>query len=188
MVLREKLYTVEEFREIAHLPENEGKRLELEDGMIIEIASSKPINTIVAMRIGHFLLSYVIPNDLGLVTGSDGGFKLNSDTSRQPDVGFVSKSQIEIIPDEFDFAPMLAVEIVSPKEDIFKKVNEYLAAGTKIVWAVYCDEKKVYVFTQDDSGIVHSEPKGMDSTLTGADIIPGFELQVKDIFPANMKD
>lgn len=184
MVLREKLITVGEFREIARLPENEDKRLELEDGVIVEMAASKPINSIVAVRIGHFLNAHVIPNHLGVVTGADGGFKLQSGTSRQPDVAFVSKAQAKIIPDEFDFAPALAVEVVSPSEDVFKKVNEYLSSGTSIVWAVYCDEKKVYVFTQDQSGVVHSEPKGVDDVLTGGDVLPALKLPVKDVFPA----
>lgn len=34
MALREKLYTAEEFFKIASLPENEEKRLELDDGVI----------------------------------------------------------------------------------------------------------------------------------------------------------
>ncbi len=48
MALREieKLYTVEEFLEIAALPENEDKRLEVEDGVIVEMPASKPINTV----------------------------------------------------------------------------------------------------------------------------------------------
>ena len=187
MILREKLYTVEEFREIARLPENEHKRLELEDGIIVEMPPSKPINTVVAGRIIYFLNAYVIPNDLGLVTVPDGGFKLNTGTSRQPDVGFVPKSTAEFVPDEFDFAPALAVEVVSPSEDVFKKVNEYLSSGTSLVWAVYCDEKKVYVFTQDESGVVHSIPKGVNDVLTGGDVLPDFTLPVKDIFPANMQ-
>lgn len=188
MVLGEKLYTVEEFREIARLPENENKRLELEDGMIVEMDSSRPVNTVVAGRIVYFLNAFVVPNNLGLVTGADGGFKLSSGTSRQPDVAFVSKSQAQIIPREFDFAPALAVEVVSPSEDVFKKVNEYLASGTSIVWAVYCDEEKVYVFTRDDSGRVVSEPKGIGDVLTGQDVLPDFELAVGDIFPTNMPD
>jgi Uma2 family endonuclease len=40
MILQhEKLYTTDEFFAIASLPENEGRRLELEDGVIIEVAS-----------------------------------------------------------------------------------------------------------------------------------------------------
>jgi len=37
MVVREKLYTVEEFLELAQAPENETRRLELDDGVVVEI-------------------------------------------------------------------------------------------------------------------------------------------------------
>ena len=184
MVLQhERLYTVEEFWEIARLPENEGRRLELEDGVIVEMASSSPVNTVTAMRIGHFLNAFVIPRDLGYVTGADGGFKLAPRRSRQPDVAFISKTRMPELPREFKIAPDLAVEVVSPDEDIFKKAREYLHAGTQLVWAVYPDEKTVYVFRLDTDGEVRSKPYGLDKTLDGGNVLPGFTLPVRDIFP-----
>jgi Uma2 family endonuclease len=183
MLTRERHYTIEEFREIARLPENENRQLELDGGVIIDMAASRPINTIVAGRIIHFLNAHVIPRDLGYITVPDGGYKLAPNTSRQPDAAFVSKKRVPEVPKEFDLAPDLAVEVVSPSEDVLKKVNEYLRAGTQIVWAVYADEKRVYVFTQDEKGNLHGEPKELDDTLSGGDILPDFELPVKDIFP-----
>ena len=188
MVLGEKLLTVEAFREIARLPENRNRRLELEDGIIIEMAPSKPKNTVVAGRIITYLNNHVMPNNLGVVTVPDGGFKLNTGTSRQPDVAFVPMDKVETMPDEFDFAPSLAVEIVSPNEDIFKKSNEYLDSGTKIVWAVYCDDRKVFVITHDEKGNLRSEQKTKDDILDGGDVLPDFRLPVKDIFPPNLKN
>jgi Uma2 family endonuclease len=184
MVTREQLYTVEEFREYASLPENEHRRLELEDGEIIEMASSSPINTIVASRVGYFLNAHVIPTNSGHVTGADGGFKLGERNYRQPDCAFLKKERLAgKIPKNFNFAPDLAVEVVSPNEDVLKKVNEYLNAGTSIVWAIYCDEEKVYVFTLDAQKNLHGEPKGINDTLTGGDVLPNFSLPVRDIFP-----
>lgn len=183
MVLKERLYTIEEFRNIARLPENENRRLELEDGVIIVMGASRPINTIVAGRIIHFLNAFVIPRNLGYVTVPDGGYKLAQNTSRQPDAAFVSKKRVPEVPQEFELAPDLAVEVVSPNEDVLKKVNEYLRAGTQIVWAVYADEKRVYVFTQDEHGNLHGEPKELGDMLLGGDVLPDFELPVKDIFP-----
>jgi Uma2 family endonuclease len=183
MVLQqERLYTAEEFWEIAALRENETRRLELEDGVIVEMASSSPINTVVAMRVGYFFNAFVIPRDLGYVTGADGGFKLAPKRVRQPDVGFVSKERLSKLPKKFEIAPDLAVEVVSENEDIFKKANEYLRAGTRMVWAIYADEKTVYVMRLDEDGGLHSLPFGIDSTLDGGDVLPGFRLPVRDIF------
>jgi Uma2 family endonuclease len=183
MVVREKLYTFEEFWAFAQLPENENRRLELEDGVIVEMGASSPINTVTAGRILHFLNTFVIPRDLGYVTGADGGFKLAHKRSRQPDVGFISKARVPQLPKRFDMPPDLAVEVVSEDEDIFKKAREYLAAGTKMVWAVYADEKTVYTMVLNDDGGLNAVPYRMADTLDGGEVLPGFKLAVKDVFP-----
>ena len=183
MVIREKLYTAEEFFEIAALPENDDKRLELDDGMIVEMAESKPINTVTGGRVLHFLNAFVIPRNLGYVTGADGGFKLADKRVRQPDVGFISKARMPNLPKRFGIAPDLAIEIVSEDEDIFKKAREYLQAGTKMVWAVYADERIVYVMTLNENGAILSLPFTENDTLDGGDVLPNFTLPVRDIFP-----
>jgi Uma2 family endonuclease len=185
MVLQEeKLYTAEEFFEIAALPENEDKRLELEDGVIVEMAASSPVNTVTAMRVGYHLNAFVIPRDLGYVTGADGGFKLASKRARQPDVAFISKERLPKLPKKFDIAPDLAVEVASPDEDVFKKAKEYIRSGTRIVWVVYADEKVVDVFTPSQEGEFRVQEFTVNDTLDGGDVLPGFTLPVRDIFPA----
>ncbi len=183
MVVREKLYTAEEFFEIAELSENEDKRLELDNGVIVEVAASRPIKSVTGARIGYFLNAFVIPRDLGYVTGADGGFKLAPKVVQLPDVGFISKGRVAQIPRRFEIAPDLAVEIVSPTEDIFKKAREYLQAGTKMVWAVYTDEKTVHVMMLNEDGGLRTIPYGINATLEGGDVLPEFMLAVRDIFP-----
>lgn len=184
MTVQEKLYTAEEFWEFTQLPENDGLRFELEDGVIIEMAAPSQENTVTAARIIYFLNHYVIPNDLGYVTAPDGGFKLTSGRVRQPDAAFLAKTKHPRLEgNQFKIAPDLAVEIVSPDEDIFKKTREYLHSGTKCVWAVYVDEKVVYVFQLNADGSLSSRPYGLDDVLDGEDALPGFTLPVQDIFP-----
>lgn len=149
MALREKPYTFEEFWEIATLPENAERRLELDEGIIADMGASSKLNTVVAGRLIHFLNAHVIPHGSGSVTTPDAGYKLGSATYRQPDAAFVSRqtaTDLEGI--YFTVAPDLAVEIVSPDEDVFKKANEYIEAGTRIVWAVYAAEQRVFVLPQ----------------------------------------
>ncbi len=184
MVLREKLYTADEFFEFASLPENDEKRLELDDGEIVEMAESSPVNTVTAVRISTFLNIFIMPRNLGYVTGADGGFKLAEKRVRQPDVGFISKERMPKLPKRFGVAPDLAVELVSPDEDIFKKAREYLHAGTRLVWAVYTDEQVVHVMRLDEDGSLRSTPFDINATLDGGYVLPGFALPVKDIFPA----
>ena len=180
MVMREKLYTADEFWEIAQLPENEGRRLELEDGVIVEMPSSSPLNTIIAVRVATFLNNHVMQNNSGYVTAPDGGFKLATGKVRQPDVAFISKKRQPTIPKHFNIAPDLAVEIVSANEDVLKKVDEYLESGTQIVWVIYPNEQTVHVFRQQ-------EPRWHKLTisdiLSGEDVLPDFTLAVRSIFP-----
>lgn len=148
MLIRNRLYTAEEFFEIARLPENDNRRLELEDGVIIEMAASRPINTVIATRMATFLNNHIMKNNAGYVSGADGSYKLANDRVRQPDVAFISKKRYPELPDEFEGGPDIAVEVVSPNEDVLKKASEYLESGTTLVWAIYPDEKKFMSYVQ----------------------------------------
>lgn len=72
----------------------------------------------------------------------------------------------------------------SRDEDIFKKACEYLQAGTKLVWAVYTDEQVVHVIRLNEDGGLTTIPCGLDSVLDGGEVLPGFQLPVREIFPA----
>ena len=62
---------------------------------------------------------------------------------RNPDVAFVTTEHlrtIDINSSRVIGAPALAVEVISPSnlaQDTLKKVEQYLAAGSRAVWLVY---------------------------------------------------
>jgi Uma2 family endonuclease len=185
MVVREKLYSFEEFWEYANLPENADRRLELDEGVVINMGASSKRNTVVTGRLVHFLNAHVIPRDLGMVTVPDAGFKIGSRKYRQPDVAFISKSTASDLEGVyFTVAPDLAVEVVLEDEDILKKAAEYLRAGTRMVWAVYAEDRLVYVMTLKENGGILRLPFSEQDILDGGDVLPGFTLPVKAIFPA----
>jgi len=187
MVAQEKLISAEEFWEIQHHPDFAGQTLELAEGVLV--AMSRP-----GMEHGLTVVSVVIPfsqyveqHDLGYVT-VESGYVLfknpgGNDTVRGPDAAFVSKARA---PEGFaegyaPFAPDLAVEVVSPGDLVFEveaKVDEYLRAGTKIVWVISPRSKTVTVYTQTDVSIVSSS-----GVLDGGEVLPGFRLPVAAIFP-----
>jgi Uma2 family endonuclease len=185
MIFKEATLTLEEFWEYANLPENIDKRLEWEDGVIVDMGSSSRLNTVTGARISYFLNAHVIPNNLGYVTGADGGFSLRSvGRGRRPDVAFVSAQHgITLVGVDFDIAPDLAVEVVSPDEDVFKKVREYIRSGTRMVWVVYAEEKIVDVFTPQADGELRVQELTIDDVLDGGEILPNFKLSIRDIFP-----
>lgn len=179
MVIREKHYTAQEFLEHVRQPNNHNRQLELEDGVIVEMAVSRPINTVVAVRLSTTLYNHVCAHKLGYVTGADGAFALSAHTVRVPDFCFVSKARYPQLPDEFTGGPDIAVELVSSREDILDKATEYLKAGTKLVWAVYPDKQTVHVLKA-------TEPRWMvlklEGTLSGEDVLPEFQLPLRAVF------
>src|SRR5215813_15509320 len=83
--------SVEEFEKIAALPENQDKRLEYIGGEIVEVVSNSDSSEI-ALRIGAEIRLYLKTNDLGRVTGADGGYRVSGE-DYIPDVGFISKAR-----------------------------------------------------------------------------------------------
>jgi Uma2 family endonuclease len=108
--------------------------------------------------------------------------RCDPDGVRAAAVSFVRQHRISGGVEGFwNLAPDLAVEVVSPHEtaqDIWDKVNDYLAAGTPLVWVVYPRSKHVLVYT----------PDGMARTLQVSDllqdsgVLPGFSMRVAELF------
>jgi Uma2 family endonuclease len=113
------------------------------------------------------------------------GFVLarDPDTVRAADVAFVSRDRVppEGVPVGFwPMAPDLAVEVVSPNdrpEDIQEKVEEYLAAGTKLVGVVYPKTQSVTVYRSLREIVVLRE----DDLITGDEVLPGFACPVRKL-------
>lgn len=139
----------------------------------------------VVINLGRLLSAYARENRLGLV-GTEIGFRLHRDpdTVRAPDIAFVARDRLptEGIPKKFaDFPPNLAVEVVSPEDtasEVLKKVEEYLAAGVGLVWVVDPGTRTVTVYRSlQDVKILTA-----DQALDGGDELPGFRVEVAEIF------
>lgn len=187
MVVREQLYTAQDLWEISHLPENADKRLELSEGVLIEMTPAGGQHGGIAFSFGLLVGPFVRNNNLGYLTAAETGYILyknpnGRDTVRAPDVGFVAKARLpEGLPEGYiPFAPDLAVEVVSPNDDageVQQKVMEYLRYGTRLVWVFYPRTRSVVAHTQTQAVTIDS-----GGTLDGGDVLPGFQLPVQDIF------
>ncbi len=75
--------------------------------------------------------------------------------------------------------PDLVVEVRSPNDtwaSIQRKVADYLAAGVKVVWVVDAPSRQVMEHRPGRAAAVFGE----NDTLTVPDIIPGFQLAVRE--------
>ena len=87
-----KLYTADDLWIISNDDERqqlEDKRYELDEGTLLEMSPTGTIHGVIALWIGHLIVSYVAEHDLGLVTGAESGFVISTkpDTVRAPDIG-----------------------------------------------------------------------------------------------------
>lgn len=136
---------------------------------------------IVAIRFGVRLDRWATETGSGIV-GVESGFILDRDpdTVRGPDVYFVRADRVppEGAPDTFrDLAPDLAVEVVSPSEtanEVREKVQDYLAAGTPLVVAIYPKTRELVAHTPDGLARTYRA----DEIFTAPAILPGFACRV----------
>ncbi len=162
-------------------------RFELVDGELLEIsmgAESSHISIRLVMLIG----AYCQLHGKGLLFGPDCGYQCFADDPnriRRPDVSFVSGGRLpnDLPPKGFiRIPPDLAAEVVSPGDSAYevgRKAEEYLEAGTPLVWIINPDARTVLVYRADGSIIGLRE----NDELTGDPVLPGFRCRVSDLFP-----
>jgi Uma2 family endonuclease len=172
-------------KDVIEAERREDRLCELVDGVLVEKAMGYDESEL-AMLIGHFLLAFVRPRKLGSVTGADGTVRLMPGLVRIPDVAFVSRERLrgrkrpkQPIP---DLVPDLAVEVISKtntRKEMERKLGEYFSVGVRLVWYVDPKTRTVKVYTGVGRKVVLSE----DQTLDGGDVLPGFALPLREIFP-----
>lgn len=163
------------------------RRFEVVKGVYVEMSPASALHGVIANNISFILATFVKKNKLGLVTAAETGFILSRspDTVRGADAAFIAKDRVPAggVPDEgyWPLAPDLAVEVVSPTDrpdDIQEKVEEYLAAGTRMVWVVYPKTRSITIYRSlRDVKVLRGE-----ETLPGEDVLSGFECRVGEIF------
>jgi Uma2 family endonuclease len=173
--------TVEEFDQFVFLPENIDKTFEYIGGEIIEVVSNNYSSYIAARLLGE-LYAYLKTHPIGHITGADGGYMIEGERYI-PDVAFISM-QKQPQPSRAAYNPIppdLAVEVLSPgntDREIRIKVANYLKAAV-LLWVVDPDQKRVEVYQSGKAVQIAM----INDTLIGADVLPGFTLTGKDIFP-----
>ncbi len=189
MATKEKLYTVDDVWELSHRPENHNRRFYLIDGELYWDMPPGGEHGNLAFEIGYRLRAFLEEHDLGKGT-VETGYHPPGDrhTLLGPDVAFISRARA---PQPFpkDFIPMmpdLAVEIQSPTdtlEEARRKAAVYLANGAALVWIVLPAQQGVDVCRASAGAELDIQFVGADGSLSGEDVLPGFELELKQLFP-----
>lgn len=178
----EQSVTIEEFYEKAM----EGFRGELVRGELKETMPTSILHGIIAGRIAVIIGFFLMQNKIGEVLTAETGFRLfvNERTVRVPDVAFLSNEKLAEIEDFskfFNGTPDLAVEVISPSEsydEVQGKLEDYLAAGVKIVWIVRPKQKSVTVY----NSLFDFKTFQEDEEISGGEVLPDFKCRLQDIF------
>jgi len=182
------LHTRDDFARLSDLPENAEKQLELIAGTIEEQMPPSADHAYIANRFGRFLDEFVENHDLGYVFGDGCTYVLSDVTVLVPDCSFIAKAQ-GITPPfgvRFYLAPDLAIEVVSPAncaQQLMTRIEQYLRHGTRLVWAAYPETRDVYAWRLSANGTMTVRKFDLSSALDGEDVLPGFTLEVRRLFP-----
>jgi Uma2 family endonuclease len=177
--------TLEQFSALPDYDERTGCSYELDHGELIVVSPQAWEHEGLKRRVFLLLTKYfddlAVPNLAVMETG----FILDEESWRKPDVAVMSGDALRRADQDrkrpLEGAPELAIEVASPSETramIGRKVDHFLAAGSKTVWVLYPDTLQVQIHRVAQKSI----KLGPDQFLDAPDILPGFRIEVRRFF------
>jgi Uma2 family endonuclease len=170
--------------DVIAIHDREDRLCELVDGVLVEKVMGYFEGNFACVLI-QILKNFLDQHRLGVANGPDGMMRLAPGLIRIPDVSFVSRDQFpdgkpgrEPVP---LLSPTLAVEILSrnnTRDEMERKLRDYFAAGSRLVWYLDPEERSVRVYTSPETFNTLDESKALD----GGDILPGFHLEIREWF------
>jgi Uma2 family endonuclease len=118
-------------------------------------------------------MEFSLPDDPHQIRGADGVYVPAKQVAR---VNWDGESY-------FPEVPALIMEVISPSEratDVGEKVQDYLAGGARRVWCVYPSLAAIHIHDAE----APTRRLRRDDTLTDEELLPGFALPLRHIFPA----
>jgi Uma2 family endonuclease len=158
-------------------------QIELEDGIISVRGPSDIVSSEISSRLIAFLFAWINPRRLGRVFDSAGGFIMPDTNVKAPDVSFVRAARLRQSPRYFgELVPDLVVEIKSQSDrikPIETKVLKFIELGATVGILIDPDEETVTIYRSTGEPTV----LGNGDILTVAELFPGWELPVSELWP-----
>jgi Uma2 family endonuclease len=179
-------YTVEDFETFLELPENIDLNFEYIHGEVVEKEPTNARASALAAQIGSLLWNFVLEKGIeGHITGANGGYKISDRERYIPNIAYLPASKQEELDNKGYFnsvPPDLVIEVETnttqeTERRLRRKTAAYLSNGI-LLWVVYPEIKEIEVCSPDGAILT----LGIEDTLTGGNVLPGFALPVKDIF------
>jgi Uma2 family endonuclease len=181
VVAREKI-TAAQFDAFLAQPENANRTFELISGETVEKMPTQLHAGIISL-VNFFLVLYLRENPIGYAL-TEARYRIpgSDDNDLIPDLSFVTKDRGALVhTGPALYFPDLAIEAQSEGQSerfMLDKALLYLANGTRIVWIIYSTRQIIEVLTPTDRQLLT-----INDVLNGGDILPGFSVPVRDLFP-----
>lgn len=158
----------------------DGYKYEWSQGKLIKSAMIKPEHYYIVNNLLRFFVTTkafseghsIMPEAKSLTT---------FDAYRVPDIAFFTIEQERAMVHKKAQTPAFAIEIISEFDDLIKveeKLEEYFAAGVKIVWHIIPEFEKIYVYTSPVDNVIC---RG-DTIVSAETVIEGFSFPAKNVF------
>ncbi|NJK27707.1 MAG: Uma2 family endonuclease [Coleofasciculaceae cyanobacterium SM2_3_26] len=175
-------------RDVEGLPENEGIRYEIVDGVLFVTRSPHHKHQHVIGCIFAALHRWSLESSLGEPSIMPGLIFSDSD-SVIPDVVWASYERFAQIQDEaghFQGAPELVVEVLSPgraneERDRFAKLKLYSVQGVQEYWIADRIAQRIEIYRRDRAQLTLVATLLAEDTLTSP-LLPGFSCEVAGLF------
>jgi Uma2 family endonuclease len=164
----------------------DGKSYELVDGELVERQPGMWASY-VGSRLGYLLANHIERQALGWAWGAGCGYQCfprHPDRVRKPRFSFIRRSRFpadQAPDDHLHVAPDLAGEVIAPADrayEVAARVEDYLSAGTRLVWVVDPRVRTVLIYRLDGTIAGLRE----DGELDGEDVLPGSRCPVGELF------
>ncbi len=154
-----------------------------------ELIIMSPTGSITGNRnsdLNYQLTGWNRKNKLGKSFDSSTGFKLPNGAERSPDASWVKMERWDALTEEEQerFAPLcpdFVVELMSPSDTLDKtraKMKEYMENGASLGWLINRKQKQIEIYRQNQEVEILESPQ----TVSGEDVLPGFVLDLKEIW------
>jgi Uma2 family endonuclease len=123
---------------------------------------------------------------LGVGFDSSAGFTLPNGAIRSPDASWIKQERWDTLnaSQKRKFAPIcpdFVIELCSPSDrltDVQSKMQEYLDNGAILGWLIDPETHQVQIYRPNQTVEVKNAP----NSLSGEDVLPGFELDLQEIW------
>jgi Uma2 family endonuclease len=170
------------------------RQIEVIDGEIVEhdrFATDNMQHIFIVKRLSRIIEPFVAEYQLGEAFNDDLIYVLEVlngavHRARIPDFSFIRKSSLTETHKALGpvlAPPTLAVEVTFPTQtvdDFFRRIHDYLEAGSEEVWFILSRAFEVYRFYRDDRSIAHIYRDG--DTIIAENLFPGLEIPVNQLF------